>query len=430
MQLGLAAGRRPHVHRDGHGHALDAPARRVPDGGVAADGAAGHRRDLSFPRLRPQPDVRRRRLVEADRAHRFRALGSWARRARHGSSSVEAEHLDGAEDVAFETTTYGYVQEVAADAGVDTQATLRLELFEARQMGGKKSVKYLAVAARREPAAHRLPRRVAPPPPPPFPPPPPPPFPPPPPPPQVAQAGFECDLGGEAAVEHSIVRDGTMTLRVEVRPSAGRRVCLQRPASPASALRSPTSPTRRWCRSGARLAAARRSRSRSARPTTSAPLPSTSTAPRASAAARAFRLVSLDCGDPNDTKPRPRAAARQRLLRALRGDGVLPPPPAPPPPLQYRRRRRRGGRRRRARWRWRSSSPRRLASAACSSIGRSAGSSTASSRARARAQAEDVLPAVLRLGHGRRPRLARRRGRARRDANGREGVARLRQAGR
>ena len=54
-------------------------------------------------------------------------------------SSVEAEHLDGAEEV--ETMTYGYDQEVAADAGVDTQATLRLELFEARQMGGKKSVR-------------------------------------------------------------------------------------------------------------------------------------------------------------------------------------------------------------------------------------------------------------------------------------------------
>ena len=56
----------------GTGKRPDAPARRVPDGGVAADGAAGHRRDLS-PRLRPQPDVRRRELLVAgaDRAHRL-----------------------------------------------------------------------------------------------------------------------------------------------------------------------------------------------------------------------------------------------------------------------------------------------------------------------------------------------------------------------
>ena len=47
------------------------------------------------------------------------------------------------------------------------------------------------------------------------------------------------------------------------------------------------------------------------------------------------RLVSLDCGDPNDTAAAA-AAARQRLLRALRGDGepppARPPPPGPPPP--------------------------------------------------------------------------------------------------
>ena len=72
-------------------------------------------------------------------------------------SSVEAEHLDGAEVV--ETTTYGYDQEVAADAGVDAGDAPPRALRGAAD--GREEVGQVpAVAARREPAAHRLPRPV------------------------------------------------------------------------------------------------------------------------------------------------------------------------------------------------------------------------------------------------------------------------------
>ena len=243
-------------------------------------------------------------------------------------SSVEAEHLDGAEEV--ETTTYGYDQEVAADAGVDTQATLRLELFEARQMGGKKSVKYQL-----SPPVENPPRIVchdpwSPPPPPPFPPPPPPPFPPPPPPPQVAQAGFECDLGGEAAVEHSIVRDGTMTLRVEVRPKrwvaefvfsvgfTGEHLEVSH-LSHATLV-----PQRSKIGGGEKISFA-----------LGAPNDLGTFAFNVDGAAgfrggQGVRLVSLDCGDPNDTKPRPPPPPANDYYARFAGMGS--PPPAPPPP--------------------------------------------------------------------------------------------------